>query len=1063
MSSITGVKKGGSLSKYEQKKLKQTTRSMARMQTAIEQMRSGRNTLEFALENFRRCLFLSDVPRALTEQEKQSGILAAPCKTARSCLKTLADAGLVSFFGVESAQRLNQTLISDGVELMKNMLSTEISDSSLDSSARSTFMSRAQEATQEGANTLRSTVFSKLAQLLPKNEKIQVAFEQVKKLSPEDKTQFLAIVSSMNIDYPKIEQEKGKPVAMAFKLLLGMPELMALRGETIITHEIAQSCAPVTALLPVRDLTMTIHQAFTEELFRWILDQTTLPPEEISKLVDLWQCVQEKKTIDSTRWNVHPGLARFQEAYKCYQHLLIANFSFADLNLVNHKTAGKTLGSNQTLQAFLFWKNQFASLLRDVNLTRDNLKSFAEGMLDISYAAASKQMPKQSGTTRLVLPQQQYKKLAKQQLQPEMHRQFIQDCNHLNQVIDRKLKWVSEEAALLQKSPEHQQLVEMLLVSLFESVFKPLEKMKKFTRDIERSSDLVLNSSFVEQEQRTLVQLDRTFAINFRASIESFEAFSRQIVSFMHHDITPRAASSDSKEPAIARTASTNAATATAVRPPSPKLFTREAFRRRLAYETLALTDLIDIDEIAPPTAPKAPPLKKSSPPKTAATPKAESAAALSSVALPPPVAQEVSTKELDLQLGALERAIAEISKATVSSTLIGSASPFVLALTQALYPINRTAEAQEAADHLFLATQSLEVIAECLVRKKTDLLASAYRAFLLDTAITLEQTLKLKHPSAEHNLVKLADSSGLQLTSAQHAFLHEFHQATLWARYPAASTAFFGNDALPAPLRILSQLSNTVPNTFVSELFAAYRHVLSIAVSPELMKTPSVHKFLAHLEKLEKALIVPSGKTSPKKTSPLQTQQTSIEQALAHVHYVQTQDEDPTVPLQEISHYLAWISQGQELQKLLSAPQLRFWHQRNLLDVEKLFKHLYTADALLHDLGAIRRHSLSVFAGALDGIRNLKPHLALLRSINFKIGHHYHTRAPLPAYPALLRDCQALTQGFSNAEKEEERIFPDVEKALKLFVEQLPFTLDKLRRVEDELAREARQVIVKG
>jgi len=94
------------------------------------------------------------------------------------------------------------------------------------------------------------------------------------------------------------------------------------------------------------------------------------------------------------------------------------------------------------------------------------------------------------------------------------------------------------------------------------------------------------------------------------------------------------------------------------------------------------------------------------------------------------------------------------------------------------------------------------------------------------------------------------------------------------------------------------------------------------------------VQKFLTHLAQLEKALIVPDEKPFPTKISPLHTQRTSIQQALAHAHYAPMQDDDPIVPLQEISHYLAWIAQGQELQRMLHTPQLRFWHQRNLLDV---------------------------------------------------------------------------------------------------------------------------------
>jgi len=1046
MSSATSVHRElvGSLTAYELKKVRKSLAKMELSGLAVD-------TSLFLFENWMRIKYQFDECRELTAQEKQPGALTAQCKTARSCLKTLADVGLVSFSGTGSYLSSMGNAMRIVPEIRSTLLGSSNSGSLRDDSPYAVSLERAKKtATQTGENTLRSTVFSTLAALLLGNEKIHPGFEQVKKLNPQDKDQFLAIVSSMNIDYVTIEQEKGKSVVLAFKLLLGMPELMALRTATIITYEIAQSSEPVRSLLPMRDPNQTIHQAFTEELFRWILDQTDVSPEKFFQLLSLWQCVQEKKAVDPVRWNVHPGLTPFAEAYKCYPHLLLENFSFVELGWTS-RVAGKSLTSSQTLQAFALWKNQFASILREINLMRDNLSAFAEGRFAASYAAAFQHKHKQSGISRVTLSKHKFKKMVNQQFQPEEHRQFIRDAGQLNHLMDRRLQWVSEEVALLQKSPRPQRLVEMLLASTFESVFTPLEKLKKFMRNMGKEADLMLSNSSMSSGERTFFQMEKQDVINFLTSIESFEAFSRQLIDLMHQEETPVASTAtgakDQKTPA------------TATAEPAPKMVSRQTFRRRLAYETLALTDLIDIDEIAPPAEPKAPPLKKASPAKTAAVPKAESVAAMPSVTLPPPAVSESLTKELDLQLGAIERAVTEISR----WPLVGSASPFVLALTQALYPINRTAEAQEAADHLFLATQSLEVIAECLMRKKPELLAAAYRAFLLDTAITLEQTLKVKHPSLEHNLLKLADNSGLQLTSAQYAFLDQFQQATLWARYPAASAAFFGNDALPTPLRTLNQLLDTVPRTFLSELFSTYRQMLSIAVSPELMKTPSVQKFLTHLAQLEKALIVPDEKPFPTKISPLHTQRTSIQQALAHAHYAPMQDDDPIVPLQEISHYLAWIAQGQELQRMLHTPQLRFWHQRNLLDVEKLFKHLYTADALLHDLGAIRRHSLSVFAGALDGIRNLKPHLALLRSINFQIGHHYHTRAPLPAYPALLRDCQAVTQGFSVGEKEEERVFPDVEKALKLFAEQLPFTLDKLRRVEEELAREARQVVVKG
>jgi len=981
--------------------------------------------------------FPLDIPRQLTAEEKTSSGFAVRCKVARGCILTLLEADVFTIHKTQKHETLRSVFLrfnAEGPDILKDLMNTSSKDHKL----------------------------------------------------MKERLSKMGIVNCV-----WVENGYGKKASSAFKVLVDMPDFWDLSFVTIFGHEAEKDCGKALAKLSFTRPNMTIQEAFTQEFFRWMLG-LAIPEMYTDHLLDFWGKFVGKHIVQKKDWvevitavapfaEIKTGLSEFQSMYESLQAHGLCACTLADLSLIHYERPPVPLNATQLLNGYREWNRALKAHIQNQNQFAKNIINGAETVADHSYEQTKKLRKRHKRGVHLIVDQAVHKKFVKNGVCTQDEKNYIRLSKYMDKIHSQKFHWVEEEIGLLQKVSQSARLVELTLLFSLEQMLKVLDETAVCTNAVTHHCTVqleggvfiqggIVDGKIGEGKKSTIVQpskLDPNIKVATQAAkndlvkqqlrIVLLQAYSRELIDLIRQNLVPAAppASSDSKEPAIARTTSTNAATA--VRPPSPKLLTREAFRRRLAYETLALTDLIDIDEIAPPTAPKAPPLKKSSPPKTALIPKAESATALPHVALPPPVATEVSTKELDLQLGVLERSVAEISKATISSTLIGSASPFVLALTQALYPAGRTAEAQEAADHLFLATQSLEVIAECLVRKKPDLLASAYRAFLLDAAITLEQTLKLKHPSAEHNLVKLAESSGLQLTSAQHAFLHEFQQATLWARYPAASTAFFGNDALPTPLRTLSQLSNTVPNTFVLELFAAYRQVLSIAVSPELMKTKSAEKFVSLLAQLEKALVVPSAKVSLKKTA----QQTAIEQALAHTHYAQMQDEDPTLPLQEISHYLAWISQGKELQKMLNAPQLRFWHQRNLLDVEKLFKHLYTADALLHDLGAIRRHSLSVFAGALDGIRNLKPHLAFLRSINFKIGHHYHTRAPLPAYPALLRDCQAMTQGFSTGE--EERVFPDVEKALKLFIEQLPFTLDKLRRVEDELAREARQVLVKG
>ncbi len=359
--------------------------------------------------------------------------------------------------------------------------------------------------------------------------------------------------------------------------------------------------------------------------------------------------------------------------------------------------------------------------------------------------------------------------------------------------------------------------------------------------------------------------------------------------------------------------------------------------------------------------------------------------------------------------------------------------------------------ESREVADHLFLATQSIEILCQLYGNRRFDLLGVCLQGYLIDCHVALEKVFKKKTPS--HSLQKIAQAAGWQGVEEERLFLQNHDQALLWARYPAYYFNRHQNQ-LPPPLAWLKTLMTAKPEemeaTFQA-ILSSYRSMMSLIGQNRL--PPSL------FSDLEKIAANPShlGKVDPKpKNSELDQALEKLQKALEESVILPNTEGDPVLCLQEVHHYLTWMKQAQVLRQLFPHPKWEYWMTRVELNMDKLFEHLLTAGSLLHDRGSPHSHNLRIHIEALgDLYPDLSSNSGLLQQINLNIGHHYIHETSF----ALSQQCRQILQqskqhelvassGFEPVQgrkKEVSSLRPLIHDSRRLFVGCLSWVLDRL------------------
>ncbi len=477
-------------------------------------------------------------------------------------------------------------------------------------------------------------------------------------------------------------------------------------------------------------------------------------------------------------------------------------------------------------------------------------------------------------------------------------------------------------------------------------------------------------------------------------------------------------------------------------KPAGGKIFQRieAAISRKLAYHSLVLNDIFDFANEEEPSKKDVLEEKKSTRPNP--VPKVPVKIHSPEVPAPKPVLIDHFQKQLNADLAHLE-----------SPPTLGSITPYMATVAQHL----ENSHPSEVGDHLFLMAQGLELFSDCLKKKNYECLPVIFRSILIDCHVALEQYFghaivsSGKPDTQMHDLAELAQESGIELSLPQKEFLANGNLALYWARYPACSKHYFGSPEYQPSL--LSSLISDQTH-MLRELSSLFKHTLEIIIPPELRP----EQLTKWVEDWNKQPITPF---QPREShSPLRSMYNLIQDALKTCHSVNEMD---LTHLEELTYYLPWIEQAKLLKTAYPQSPFRFWHQRNELEVDKLFKHLYATDSLLHDRGDPRGHRISPVLDMLEDIRPLKNETkSFLRSFNMGIAHHYHSkRSPLGQdYPEALKECELQVHGFSTGK--EPPLWPHFEKAIELFQSHLRFTLTKLRENNERMALASRQIDIR-
>lgn len=360
------------------------------------------------------------------------------------------------------------------------------------------------------------------------------------------------------------------------------------------------------------------------------------------------------------------------------------------------------------------------------------------------------------------------------------------------------------------------------------------------------------------------------------------------------------------------------------------------------------------------------------------------------------------------------------------------------------------TAAREEIACHLLLAGQNLEMLSEL----PENLREVCIHAHLLHLHVALEQWLGSQienRPPPVHSLLHLAQLSKIDLTPEIREFFAFYDRAILWTRYPNAYSIAFANRQTNDAL---SQFLSETPHheTVLEKAEKDYQTLLTLILGKAV---PLPAKNLR-----EKTIPYQAGKEYSKLRKGLET---SLESSLIVDAMVEG---SPITSLREICRYLKWMEQAEVIWQLKKkSPPLTFWYVHQLLHVDKLFKHLFTADCMLNDLGYLQFHRLSHYEELLQGIRHFDPsESALMRVLNLGIAHHYLYTKNAELYSSLhqvfdqCKEQMAQPTGFiavSHLQRKRKRAFEDLSqmaaKGISLFKSYLPFTLQRLKHLAQE------------
>ncbi len=351
-----------------------------------------------------------------------------------------------------------------------------------------------------------------------------------------------------------------------------------------------------------------------------------------------------------------------------------------------------------------------------------------------------------------------------------------------------------------------------------------------------------------------------------------------------------------------------------------------------------------------------------------------------------------------------------------------------------------------EIGCQLELATLGIEMIAEALRDENGDKLALALQNCYRNMALAMEQhyafkyILKNRDYSFEHNLNKL--KAEFEVTPKLSKLSNDYHLALFWVRF----LVYHANRHLNFPRFVdLRKLWESKPKDFdlngmitrtVDDYICLMQELLDERLNPFKKE---------ELERLKALVVVLQEKRPP--TLPSSdwcnpTLAVLVETILAKLPTQRGRQPDVYDCLIDACHLLHTLDLGLGVADYEKRENVRFWHDINIGQLDKIAELIYQAMCYSEGLGKVdARHKLQTFQeilGMLD-----EPDAKALRNVNLGIRHHY-AEFPMPeteiekAYGASLRRSRGIPDVPPENQKTFRQMITEAIPALEILVARL-------------------------
>lgn len=332
-----------------------------------------------------------------------------------------------------------------------------------------------------------------------------------------------------------------------------------------------------------------------------------------------------------------------------------------------------------------------------------------------------------------------------------------------------------------------------------------------------------------------------------------------------------------------------------------------------------------------------------------------------------------------------------------------------------------------EIFDHLLLGTAGLELLVQAVCDQRTDHIALGFRTALLHCYYAMEQNLsqkiiletnKIDKTDQEHNLLYLAEKAKIADIKRWKRFLQEM-TLHLTFSYPDESRLFFQQKQEQKAFSLLDDLSSpNLDNKKIKEAlefcFEMYSKSITFITEISSAQIENQPKLLSVIQGVKEQIIRTLHEPSVKKILLAQSvaQLKELDPTLVKIQQILPvldlflKDLDPLNPcfderdqkiyaaIGTVQSYLKLMETSLEIPQNSTQHSLqKFIKLETIANVDKLFKHLFTAVILLENGEDKHLHTLTyLFTSAADFYKRNDRHAVFphLESINLGISHHY-------------------------------------------------------------------------